>query len=489
MSSITQQMKDHPIPGGFSELSAILYILSPTRTEAELDQLLKYDESYYSDPSMKQLITFIIDYYTKHNHQIPSYIQIRIRFQDLQLPDDPIIYDESADVIEDYIIANKGMIYGTQAAQIIQSSYPDTIFDSFDQIETICREVRLLNTDSSGKQLKGDADEREKDIIERNSAAKVPTGIPELDAVMGGGLSTYEELFLLIARTNVGKSWVCAKFAASAAKAGQNVLYYSPEMEGTMLLTRVDTWLGEGKFKNNDISNGKFNTDYDQYLSNLPVNDKLGEVTVIDNTDVSDGSVTVPVLKTQVATLDAKLVIIDGLSYMEDTQKAFNTSERYRNICQDLYQMSKDCHCAVVIVMQANRETKNNTDDDPTKGFPDLYNVEGSDHPGRIATAAIALKKDTDKETNTQTLSIRIQKMRTHMFDADNILTYTWNQNIGEMVLKTDESSKEFTTSTDTTINIGTGNMPTSGTGFTPMFGNSNFSNSDESSDDDNVEF
>lgn len=218
MSVITKEMQAHPISRAFSELSALLYILSPSRTSEELTELLKYDASYYSDQSIKDIITFIIDYYNNHDHSIPSYLQIRERFRSFGFPDDPIVYDENVKVVEAYIVANKASIKGVQVGQLLESSTNDTIFDAFDQIRSVCDDVSKLSTDSDGKRLKADALDREAIIAEQCSSAKVPTGITEIDAALGGGLDTSEELFLLIARTNVGKSWVCAKFAASASK-------------------------------------------------------------------------------------------------------------------------------------------------------------------------------------------------------------------------------------------------------------------------------
>jgi hypothetical protein len=77
--------------------------------------------------------------------------------------------------------------------------------------------------------------------------------------------------------------------------------------------------------------------------------------------------------------------------------------------------------------MQANRETKESKDDkgDP---FPNLYNIEGSDHPARIATQVFAVRQIFDKHV----LDIRLEKSR----NANNqkpILSYAWDINTGNM--------------------------------------------------------
>ena len=84
-------------------------------------------------------------------------------------------------------------------------------------------------------------------------------------------------------------------------------------------------------------------------------------------------------------------------------------------------------HCAVVVVMQANRATKDNKDD---KGevFPNIYNIEGSDHPARIATQVFAMRQIFDKHV----LDIRLEKSR----NANNQkpeFSYAWDINNGNV--------------------------------------------------------
>ena len=78
-------------------------------------------------------------------------------------------------------------------------------------------------------------------------------------------------------------------------------------------------------------------------------------------------------------------------------------------------------------MMQANRESRNNKDD---KGevFPNIYNIEGSDHPARIATQVFAMRQIFDKHV----LDIRLEKAR----NANNQkpeFSYAWDINTGNM--------------------------------------------------------
>lgn len=218
-------------------------------------------------------------------------------------------------------------------------------------------------------------------------------------------------------------SWVCTKMMESGQKHGFPVLYYSPEMQASYLGTRFDTW--RAHFQNSQLHQGKYTPDYIEYIENLE--NENTSAFVLEDRDVSGGSVDIRAIEHVVKKHKIKLVIVDGLSYMDDIRRSDSDYVKYKNICLDLFRLSKKYGCAVVIAMQANRETKENKDE---KGlpFPDLNNVEGSDHPGRIATQAFSLRQIFDKHV----MEIRLEKSR----NANNqkpIFSYAWDVNTGNM--------------------------------------------------------
>lgn len=217
-------------------------------------------------------------------------------------------------------------------------------------------------------------------------------------------------------------TWFLTKLTESAHKYKFPVAYYSPEMQSAYLATRFDTW--RAHFKNSDLVQGKYDEEYDAYIQNLS-NDET-PVFVIEDKDMMDG-VTPRKLENFVKQNGIKLLIIDGLSYMEDDKKSSSDYDKYKHICADLFKLSKKYGCAVVVCGQANRETKNQVDG---KGlpFPTLYNFEGSDHPGRIATQAFALRQVFE----THVLDIRLEKAR--MANNQNpVFSYSWDINTGNM--------------------------------------------------------
>ena len=133
---------------------------------------------------------------------------------------------------------------------------------------------------------------------------------------------------------------------------------------------------------------------------------------------------------------------------MEDTKKSDRDYEKYKNICTGLFRVSKKYGCAVVLAMQANRATNENKD---AKGdaMPTIYNAEGSDHPGRIATQVFAVRQIFDKHV----LDIRLEKSRI----ANNqkpMVSYSWDPNSGRMQYLANE---EDISNSETSNNNSTG--------------------------------
>ena len=223
---------------------------------------------------------------------------------------------------------------------------------------------------------------------------------------MYGGLSTVEELCLIVARTNTGKSWVCTKMMESAQRHGFPSLCYSPEMQADFLGTRFDTW--RGQFKNSNIQRGIYSDEYAQLVKELGI----------------------------------KLLLIDGLSYMKDEEGSTQDHIKYKNLASGLFKLSKQYGCAVVVTMQANRETKEEKDD---KGvaLPTLYNVESSDAPARICTQAFCMRQIFEQHL----LEIRMEKSRTAA-NTKPLFTYQWNPGDGDMSLYSEDVGNTQPTNT-----------------------------------------
>ena len=393
------------------ELQVMSKILT-SENSIEIDNLCSFDSSYYS--IFRPHIEFILNHKEKYG-DVPDVFTFQAEFPDVTL----VQVNESLRYLCEGIRENKQHIILLETFNKLKDLGSGDVKDAWRYIANQCERAEQLNPVKPLDIVK-DAKFRSDQVKEYGKQSRIPTGFPEIDKLMYGGLSTVEELLLIVARTNTGKSWVCTRMMESAQKHGFPVAYYSPEMQASFLGTRFDTW--RGHFQNSNLYQGKYSDEYLQYIASLPSEETSAYI--IEDKDMPDG-VTPSALAAFVKKHGIKLLIIDGLSYMTDDKKSDRDHEKYKHICAALFQMSKRYGCAVVVAVQANRDTKESKDD---KGepFPNLYNVEGSDHPGRIATQAFALRQIFDKHV----LDIRLEKSRM----ANNqkpIVSYAWDVNNG----------------------------------------------------------
>lgn len=395
------------------ELQVISRILT-TDNEIELSTLCSYDSSYYS--VFKSQIEYILDHKEKYG-DVPDVFTFQAEFPDITL----VKVSETLRYLNDEIRKNKQHILLLETFNKVKDLGSDDVSQAWKYLQAQCDKAEQLNPIQPMNIVK-DAPVRAQQVKDFARQNRIPTGFDEIDKLMYGGLSTIEELVLIVARTNTGKSWVCTRMMETAQKNGFPVAYYSPEMQASFLGTRFDTW--RGHFKNSQLYTGNYSEEYESYISKLAV-EETGAY-VIEDKDMPDGEVTATSLETFVKRHNIKLLIVDGLSYMKDDQGATRDVEKYKNICISLFnRVSKRYGCAVVVVAQANRNTLD-MKDDKGEPFPNLYAVEGSDHPGRICTQAFAIRQIFDKHV----LDIRLEKSRM----ANNqrpVLSYAWDVNNG----------------------------------------------------------
>ena len=395
------------------ELQIISKILT-TDDPMVVDTLCSYDETYYS--VFRPHIEFILQHRQKYS-DVPDVFTFQSEFPDITL----VSVNEPLEYLQSAIKKNKQHIMLLQTFNKLKDLGSEDVTEAWAYLSKQCDAASQLD-DAQPMNIVAQAKERSDMIIKFSQQERIPTGFPEIDKLMYGGLSTVEELLVIIARTNTGKSWVCTKMMESAQKNGFPVGYYSPEMQSAFLATRFDTW--RGHFQNSQLYRGNYTEEYMKYIKDLS-NQNTGAY-IIEDKDMVDG-VSVRRLETFVKKNGIKLLIVDGISYMTDDERSSSDHEKYKHIAGGLFSLSKKYGCAVVLVMQANRETKESKDD---KGepFPTMYNAEGSDHPCRIATQVFALRQIFDKHV----LDIKLEKTR--MANNENpVLSYSWDVNTGNM--------------------------------------------------------
>lgn len=623
------------------ELQVISKILT-TDSSIELDRLCAYDESYYA--VFKEHIRFILEHKQQYG-DVPDVFTFQAKFEDIVL----VQVNEPIQFLEDGLRKNKQQILLLETFNKLSDLGSADVSEAWEYLSNQVDRASELDT-SQPLNIVKDADKRAQQILEFNKQKRIPTGFKQIDKCLYGGLSTVEELLVIIARTNSGKaqplwskvltphgwktmgevqigdtligknndngkviqifpqgvkdyyrvhfddgtyaeccddhlwevvdidkrinhisdeyevlklsnirksdttytvdlcgqlefdatilfpneveyaqangyfvttenvidsnrsykiitrieyvgktecqcilldneshtyitdgytvthnSWVCTKMMESAQANGFPVLFYSPEMQSCFIGARFDTW--RSHFKNSDLFRGNYTEEYLNYLKDLAQNSI--DAFVVEDKDMSEGKTTVSGLERLVKKHHIKLLIVDGLSYIAEEKKAANDSIKYKDICNGLFRLSKTYGCAVVVAMQANRDTKE-TKDEKGLPFPTMYEAESSDHPARIATQVFTMRQIFEKHI----MDIRLEKSRTAA-NTRPVFSYSWDPNTGNMeYVENVEESANTPVPTSTSVptvssTISIGNTSNTIDGFDSL----------DDDDDDDIEF
>jgi len=293
------------------------------------------------------------------------------------------------------------------------------------------------NYDLSGVDLISQGEQRLehfKDRLENQDDWYFTTGFKELDDVIHG-IQRGEELFVIFARTNQGKSWVLEKIMTHIWQTGFNVGYISPEMSADSIGYRFDTL--NCNYSNKGLLWGNSDVDleaYEEYIEGL----KEHKNSFICSTPIDfDRKITVSKLRrwAQINKLDA--IAIDGITYMTDERmkRGDNKTTSLTNISEDLMMLSIELKIPILVVVQANRT---GVVDAEKGGTPDLESIRDSDGISHNASKVLSIRQDKDGM-----LEMGIKKQR---FGAvGGKLKYSWNidKGIFEFVPEYDDTQEE----------------------------------------------
>lgn len=246
------------------------------------------------------------------------------------------------------------------------------------------------------------------------------SGFDELDVKING-LQRGEELVLIFARTNQGKSWIAEKMAVSVWEQGYNVGFFSPEMSDISIGYRFDTLFKN--YSNAHLTHGDKNDEYDSYcnyIENLQHNHT--NTFLVTTPKDFDRRPSVSKFRSWIIRNDIHMLVIDGISYVHDDRYKHgdNTTTSLTNISEDLMSLSIELKIPIIIVAQANREAAG----EEKTSAPTLETVRNSDGMAHNASKVFSIRnKDS-------VLEILILKQRNG--EVGNKFLYNWDINNGK---------------------------------------------------------
>lgn len=396
------------------QLQIISKILSTGKNDIIEDNLL--DESYFV--GYEEEYKFIQEHLRQYGN-VPDKATFLSKFPEIELVEVSETDRYLVDTIREEYLYYQSVPVIQKAAELLKT-------DSNAASEYMVQALQALqpNYQLGGVDIISDAQARFEQFKERKEHQEewfFTTGFEELDDLIHG-IQRQEELFVLFARVNQGKSWVLEKMCTHVWELGMNVGFVSPEMSANSVGFRFDTL--HKNYSNKGLMWGKKDiedTEYQEYIKTLRTrNNRFIVATPLD----FDRKITVTKLKNWVRQYKLDLIAIDGITYMSDerSQRGDNKTTTLTNISEDLMSLSMELKIPILVVVQANREATRDKEND---NGPDLEHIRDSDGIAHNASKVISIRQRKDN-----VLELCVKKQR---FGAvGGKLNYVWDIDTGQ---------------------------------------------------------
>ena len=375
---------------------------------------------------------FIVDHYKEYGNT-PDKATFLSSFPDIDLVEVTESDRYLVDTIREEELFYKSVPIVEKIASLLQT-------DAHAAVEYMLHSIKELQPTYKlgGIDIISQAKERYEEFIERREHQKewfFTTGLPELDDLIHG-IQRKEELFVIFARTNQGKSFILEKICSHIWEIGFNVGYISPEMGELSIGYRFDALYKN--FSNSALMWGNKDFDekkYKKYINELKQHkNKFVVATPAD----FNNQITISKLKKFIAEHNLDVIAIDGITYMSDERgtKRDSKTDSLTNIAQDLKSMGMELGVPVLTVVQANRSGVVDKDSDD---LPELESIRDSDGIAHNATIVLAVKQGPDG-----VITLQIKKGRGNR--VGDKVSYKWNPDIGEFISENGSITSSTTT-------------------------------------------
>lgn len=359
-----------------------------------------------------------INEHKKAYGNIPDKLTFLSKFPDFELVDVQESDRYLIDTLKEEYLFQKSVPVVQTIAKLLETNANDAVEYMLQAVKTLQPEYQI-----GGVDIIHNAQDRYEQFLARKEHPDnsfFTTGFPELDDIIHG-IQRVEELFVLFARINQGKSWILEKMCTHVWQLGFNVGYISPEMTPSSIGYRFDTLYKN--FSNSALVWGKDDIsvdDYKSYIDNLNSNEhRLVVSTPFD----FQKKITITKLRHWVKKFKLDMIAIDGITYLTDEryQRGDTKTTTLTNISEDLMSLSVELHIPVLVVVQSNRS---GVIDKDTNGTPELENIKDSDGIGANASTVIALRQ------KDHILEMGIKKRR--VGPVGDKVNYAWDIDVGE---------------------------------------------------------
>lgn len=372
------------------------------------------DVSYFT--GYEEEFTFIKEHYERYGN-VPDKATFIAKFPDLDFVEVRESNEYLVDTLREEDLYRRSVPVVQKMAELLKGNANEAVEYLLKEIPNLQPQYNLSGVDIIHN------NERLKTFVERSDNPEgfyFTTGLEELDGITHG-IQRGDELMVLFARTNQGKSWMLAKICTHIWQIGFNVGYISPEMSPTNIGYRFDTLYQN--FSNSDLMCGRITDDTEDYPDYMDRLNTFKNNFIVSTPAHFGKKITVSKLRNYVKKYKLDILAIDGITYLTDERykRGDTKTTSLTNISEDLISLSVELGIPVLVVVQSNR---GGVIDKDTDGTPELENIRDSDGIAQNATKVISIRQKED------VLEIGIKKSR--FGKVGGKLKYNWNIDKGE---------------------------------------------------------
>ena len=379
---------------------------------------LKYTPKDFSVHS--EALDFLLDYYDGYS-EFPSSGLLSEKFPDL----DSTAIDSSLDYClnafrKQVIYRNVVDVINTHKNRLTDD--PESVIGSYlEGLEkiTLQHDDDLLLYDSGTEDRLEDYRHKKSQRSSKFGIIGIPTPFKSINN-SGVGMQP-GEVYSVFARPSVGKTWMCCRFATTAAMCGYKTLFVSAEMPVKEIMMRLDVLTANAmkyKFTHDSLRTGQ-GLDEESYKDFLS---KVNQENMFVCDSIDQSTVSIAGISSLVRKHKPDLIVLDNIDLV-----GVNTSGNqalWEKMHSLFYGMKNICtvnKCACIISTQANKG-----------GFdvfapPQAHHVAFGDALIRASDVAFSM---FCVEDNIGKRMLQFQKFRNSSLTNDTV-TLDWNVNIG----------------------------------------------------------
>lgn len=380
-------------------------VLSITSSD-QLAHLLKQgvDKSFFIQ--YPELFEFIVSYFHKYS-KVPSKSVVEKRYDfKFKKADDyewfvdclmeskvrrdlSTILDDSIEHLENNAIGALDYLAGKVTA--LKGSIGDSSHMSYTDRDASKRAEELAD-----KMIK----------VNQDKVLGIPTGIPVFDNTAGGWMPG--QLVSIVGRLNEGKSWLLQYLCVAAYKAGNRILFLSPEMTVSEVELRFDSLVSR-VFSNMDLTLGRPGIDVEEYKAYLDKLEKREDWVTYDS--VPGGRpFTVSSIQGLVHLHKPDILAVDGVPLISDENGSDTSWQKMANVGYGLKSIAMNNKIPVLCTSQANREAASD------RAIPKLHQISYGDALGQACDKVIGLVRISDDKIKIALLKNRGGRLIGEMF-------------------------------------------------------------------------